>query len=157
MPAQLHQVAAMAFVYRRLVIVTCALPLMMLFSPFVFFVVLGLLRQCTDFGLLTTALTIILTLAARDQIHRLSNSKEALEASLRKNQVVLPLFMFVLSCVASGVLGPALDKMGLATMIRTPGSIRIWTAVRLSVAVLLLGMLVAARFVGPTSISTLSA
>ena len=157
MPTSLHQIVALTYVYRRMVTVCCALPAATLVFPAASWVTLGLLRQCTDYGVLAVLLTLFLMAAARNQIHRLVTSKEALEVSLQNNQVRLPLLMFIVSCGISRVLGPILDRLGLSTMLRLTTGMGISTALRLCVSMSLLGMLVAARFVGPTSISTLLA
>lgn len=156
MPSSLQQIVAMSFVYRRIIRVCVALPLVAVFSPIFSKSLLFVLKQCAtqDYAMLSLVLTVLFTAAARDQIYRLANSEASLEASLQKNQVRLPMVMFAVACILSRtIIGPILDRLGLSLQWTATG-IGFGTAVRVASAMFFLGAFVAARFIGSTSIST---
>lgn len=152
----LHQLVAMAFVYRRVVRICGALPLFMLLFPILSTSVLWALKLCatTDYIMLAIVLTVALTAAGRKQIHRLATSQAVLEASLQKNLVRLPMAMFAVACILSRtIIGPALDRLGLSLQWTASSGMGFATALRVATAMGFLGAFVAARFIGPTSIS----
>jgi len=150
----LSQVAALTFTYRRIVLVWGAGPVTMSLVPLVLSCALFILNILTGgYGLLAIVMSSVLTLGAYDLIYRLATSKESLEKSLAANEIRLPAFLFIISCIlARFVLGPFGTMMGLSLK-WSPGMISFGTALRRALAMFLLGLAVVAQYIGPKSIS----
>jgi TRAP-type C4-dicarboxylate transport system permease small subunit len=152
-PPTLSQVVALTYTYQRVVVVWGAFPALTALLPFVTGSSLFVLNLLTDgHGMLSLVLTILFTLGGYNVIHRLA-SKKSLQASLDKNEVRLPVAMFISSCIlARFVLGPLVAWLGLTVSIPTK-IISFSGAFRFAFGMALLGLAVVARYVGPASIS----
>jgi hypothetical protein len=159
MTATLHQLVAAVFVYRRILQAWIRLPLVTLCAPLLVRVLQFLLNICAtaDYALLSILLTVVLTMIARLQIYRLATNEKALKIALHRNQFRLPTQMFAASCFLSRrYLGPLLDTMGLLPRLHFFGiKVLSVTALRAATTMLILGIFVAARFYGSTSIGEL--
>jgi hypothetical protein len=156
MPASVHQVVAAAFVYRRILQAWIRLPLFTLCTPLLIRILQFFLNICAtaDYALLSILLTVTLTMLARMQIYRLATTEKALKIALHRNQIRLPILMFAASCFLSRrYLGPLLDSKNLLTRLHFFGFQALFVmAMRAATTMLFLGIFVAARFVGSTSI-----
>jgi ABC-type branched-subunit amino acid transport system permease subunit len=153
-PPTLSQVVALTYTYQRIVVVWGAFPVLTALLPFFTGSSLFVLNLLTDgHGMLSLGLTVFFTLGGYHMIHRLTISKESLQASLDKNEVRLPVVMFIVSCIlARFVFGPLVTWCGLMAWIPTK-MITFSGAFRFAFGMALLGIAVVARYIGPASIS----
>jgi hypothetical protein len=153
-PPTLSQVVALTYTYQRIVVVWGAFPVLIALLPFFTGSSLFVLNLLTNgHGVLSLGLTVFFTLGGYHMIHRLAISKESLQSSLDKNEVRLPVVMFIVSCIlARFVLGPLVTWCGLMAWIPTK-MITFSGAFRFAFGMALLGLAVVARYIGPASIS----
>ena len=152
----LSQVVAMAYTYRRIVIVWGVGPLIALFLPFVNALLRLILNGLTSgYGMLSIMLTVLCTTASYRLIQNLpsASSRKEIEEGLAKNEFRLPIVIFMASSTFSRyVLGPLIDWIGLP-LGGLPQLISFASGLRISMAMLLLGLSVVLRYVFPKSIS----
>jgi hypothetical protein len=153
-PPTLSQVVALTYTYQRIVVVWGAFPVLTMLLPFVMGSSLFVLNHLTGgHGMISLGLTVFFTLGGYRMIHRLAISKESLQSSLDKNEVRLPVVMFIVSCIlARFIFGPLVTWFGLMPWIPTK-MITFSGAFRFAFGMALLGLAVVARYIGPASIS----
>jgi ABC-type branched-subunit amino acid transport system permease subunit len=153
-PPTLSQVVALTYTYQRIVVVWGAFPVLTALLPFFTASSLFVLNLLTNgHGVLSLGLTAFFTLGGYHMIHRLAISKESLQSSLDKNEVRLPVVMFIVSCIlARFVFGPLVTWCGLMAWIPTK-MITFSGAFRFAFGMALLGLAIVARYIGPASIS----
>lgn len=153
-PVSLSECVAFVVTFRRLVVVCSIVPLLTLASPLVVGFYLFIMDFImSGFGFLTTILAICITLLGRCAIALYAPSTGKRDDALSKSRVSLPLAGFVLGRIlVSYLLYPIASWLGLDGVLVYSPKLPYVTALRLSACMLLLGVVVLARFLGPISV-----
>jgi len=157
MPTPLHQGVAISMVFRRILLLIGLFPFgSCLLFPTALWLTGFLLRWFTDYSLLVVLGTVAFTVLAHHTIYQYATSKVALQVSLEKTRVKVPVAAFVLSCfLAKYIIGP-LEPFLPTKLMDCTKSIPLIAplfAIRVAGTMVVAGIFVACRFVGPMSIS----
>jgi hypothetical protein len=155
-PTSLGQIAAMTLTFRRLLSIWGTAPMITVAFPFVSNAVYFVLNRITkNHAILTVLLTVLATVSFRNLIHTAAPTQKAAKESLEKSSTWLPLSMFLAASFLTRGAGPILGNAFRITPLLTwSPRISFSAAFRLAAGMALLGLAVAARYVGPNSVGT---
>ena len=150
----LAQVVAMIDTWRKLMVVWGLLPALMVLSPLLVWSSMTAMNLIScGHGLLTSVGTFALTALARSTIIAYAPSIQERDLALYQSRWIVPVFSFAISRqVCIKMLDPIFSKVGLANMLHYTPRPPYMTAVRLGGAMLLLGLAIIIRFIGPCSV-----
>lgn len=153
-PVTLEHCVAFVVTMRRLLVVVFIVPLVCAFSPVIFGIYLSLLDiLMSGFGFLSTIMAVCVTVLGRAAINVYAPSPKKRQDALAKSRVSLPLVGFILGRITiSYLLYPLSTWLGLDGMLKYSPELPYMNALRLSACMLLLGVVILARFVGPVSV-----
>lgn len=148
----LSQFVAMHFVYRRFFICCCSVPLLILVAPVILAAYLGIWNFISGgYAGLTHIVSLGIGVAVYHIILSLTKSEESFRRALHVNRQYVPIMMI---CCAL-LLNMTASSLGLSSFSGPSGLVLSFSqSLRVSVVLLLLGLAVLARFVGPQSIGT---
>jgi hypothetical protein len=150
----LSQVVALSMTYRLLLKMLAVAPVAMVAVPLLLRVAYFVFDRLTNnHTILSLLMTWAFTEAIRKLICQSAPSKERAHDALAKTEVALPCLMFSASAFAVRiVVTPLEDGLGIKGILTWSPTITFSFAFRLAIGMLLLGMAVILRFVGPPSI-----
>lgn len=153
-PVTLSLCVAFIVVFRRLLVVGAIVPLMCAASPLLVGIYLAIMDfVMAGFGFLSTILAFCFSLLGRMSIRRYAPSLKKRDEALAKSRLSLPLAGFVLGRILiKYLLYPVAKWIRIEEWLMYSPSLPYMTAFRLSACMLLLGIVVLARFVGPVSV-----
>jgi hypothetical protein len=152
----LSQIVALSMTYRRLLallgfvaVLTIAAPLVSKAAYLVFD------RLTNNHTILSLVMTSAATFTVRNLIRQSAPSKQNAEEALAKTEVGLPFLMFLASAfVIQVVVTPLEDGLGIKQILTWSPTITFSIAFRLASGMLILGVAVILRFIGPPSVGT---
>jgi hypothetical protein len=150
----LGQIAALTLTFRRLIRIWGTVPMLTIVSPFVSNAIYFVLNRITkNHAILTMLLTVLGTVSFRNLIHTAAPTQKAAKESLEKSSTWLPLSIFIAAAFLTRGAGPILGNTFRITPLLTwSPRISFSAAFRLAAGMALLGLAVAARYVGPSSV-----
>lgn len=142
----------MHFVYRRVLICCGLLPLLVLTAPVVFIAYLGMWNWLSGgYAGMTHIGSLGIGVALYHVIQSLATSHESFQRALQANRQYIPLVMIVCALL----LNVSAPLLGLSAFSGPLGWIlSAGQSLRMALVLLLLGVAVLARFIGPQSIGT---
>lgn len=144
----------MSVTYKRLLLVCCLPPTFILTAPILLsFALRGLNVITQDHGLLFAVLVLSLILSTRHVIRKYAPSKKKGDEALAQSRLWLPLFFIAVSLAAIRyVISPIGSILGIHHQLAMTPAFNYQTMLRLSAGVLLMGLAVVTRYVGPASV-----
>jgi hypothetical protein len=110
-------------------------------------------RFTNNHTILSLLMVCALTLAVRKMIRRSAPSKESAEEAVAKTEVGLPCLMFLASTLVINFIVSPLERVaGIKGILTWSPTISFFSAFRVAAGMLLLGLAVILRFVGPHSV-----
>lgn len=152
----LSLVVSMSVTYRRLLVVCCLPPIVVITAPICLGLLLGVLNFITQgYGVLFAVMASLFTLCARRLVFQYAPSKKRGEEALRQSRIWLPLASVAVSLlVIRFLVFPIATILGIQGYNTLTSHFHFPAILRLAAGVLLLGLAVVARYVGPASVGT---
>lgn len=150
----LAQVVAMIDTWRKLMVVWGLLPALMVLAPLLVWSSITAMNLIScGHGLLTSLGTFALTALSRSTITAYAPSIQERDLALYQSRWIVPVFSFAISRqVCIKMLDPIFSRVGLTYMLHYTPKLPYMIAVRIGAAMLLLGLAIIIRFIGPFSV-----
>lgn len=153
-PPTLAQIIAVVVILRRLLVVWGVPPLVVALSPLTVSMWLyGIDRLTAGYGVLSTAIVVLLTAAGRSIIRAHAPSSKDADEAIYKVRFILPFLSFVLvRMLVFTLIAPTTDALGLDDFLRLTPTFDIIAILRITAAMTILGLAVVSRYVGPFAV-----
>jgi hypothetical protein len=140
---------------RTLLVVVGLFPVLIMTSPFVAGMILGVFNVLTfGYGFISIGGMVGLTLVGRGIIAHHAPSQKHRDEAYEKCSVVLPMLSFAcIQALLHFIVIPLFNSMGTLHYLKYSPSLPYYGAIKIGIGMLFLGIIVVIRYMGPFAIS----